>query len=128
MGSWPGLIILGLNLCLLVAAWLLICRSFRREQCREVRAFYCSVLLACGIYFASLPAVCVLAAREEPWWRRKVVERAELGSRCAATGMLLFCLRPSYVDLLAALSLDGGPKEQDPWERAADEGEALTAA
>lgn len=125
--TWSGLLILGLNLCLLAAAWFLIWGAYQKERSEAVRSFYRSVFLASGVYFASLPAICLLAAQEDPWKRRKVIEGVELAARCSATALLFFCLRPSRIDLLIDLRLGDGLKDQEEGgETEQDEDKALT--
>jgi hypothetical protein len=96
--SWPGVVILALNLGLLGAAARLLWETYVREASKEVRAFYRLMALANMLYFAALPTICVLAHVWDPWVRRKFVERTELGARFAATAMLLFCLWPTLME------------------------------
>jgi len=130
--SWPGLLILTLNIFLLVLAWSSLWEAHSREPSEEVRSFYRGIGGACGIYFATLPLVCLLAERLHPWWRWKVVEGVEMGTRCAATALLLLCLRPSRLDIIVAARLDGGSvgggQRGTEATETTEEGEALTAA
>merc|ERR1712032_89103 len=103
--SWPGLLILGLNLSLLSASALMTWDTYLHETSPLVRSFYRLTSFAGGIYFASLPAMCLLAGILSPWVVRKYVERAEMGSRFAATTLLLLGLWPSRVDALVSARL-----------------------
>jgi hypothetical protein len=96
--SWPGLLILGLNLCLLCMAGRLLWETYQKEASKEVKAFYRLMALSNALYFATLPVICILASLWDPWVRRKYVERTELGARFAATAMLLFCLWPTLLE------------------------------
>jgi surface polysaccharide O-acyltransferase-like enzyme len=93
--SWPGRIILMLNIVLLVTAWNFLWKSYKRELEPQVRSFYAFTAVACGIYFASLPAVCLLAELLSPWVVRNRIERVEVSTRFVATAMLAVGLRPS---------------------------------
>merc|ERR1712085_71356 len=84
----------------------------KRESVFDVKWFYSVVSAACGIYFASLPVVCLLAELLNPWVRRKYVERYELVARFAATLLLAICLRPSQVNSLVAARLKNGEEPQ----------------
>lgn len=103
--SWPGYVILTLNLFLLAAAWHFMWVSYTRESEAQVRSFYKFSSVACGIYFVSLPAVCLLAELLDPWVRRKYVERVELSTRFVSTAMLVLCLRPTNVSRLVSIRL-----------------------
>jgi hypothetical protein len=103
--SWPGYIILTLNVFLLAAAWHFLWVSYTKETEPQVRRFYTLSSVACGIYFASLPVVCILAELFEPWVRRKYVERVEISTRFVATAMLVLCLRPTNVSRLVSVRL-----------------------
>jgi len=120
--SWPGTLILGLNLCLLGAAWVSTWDSYSKESAREVRAFYRLASVANGVYFASLPAVCLLASLLSPWVRSKYVERVELTARLAASALFLLCLWPSRLDALVGARPSKGPAPLD-FEESADEEE-----
>jgi len=100
--SWPGLLILTLNLGLLGASWLMTWDAYLSEPSPALRSYYCTVSLAAGVYFASLPIICVISGALSPWVVRKIVERTELCSRFIATVLLLLCLWPSRVDALVA--------------------------
>merc|ERR1719356_1667562 len=100
--SWPGLLILTLNLGLLGASWLMTWDAYLSETSPAIRSYYCTVSLAAGVYFASLPVICVISGALSPWVVRKMVERTELCSRFIATVLLLVCLWPSRVDALVA--------------------------
>merc|ERR1712217_670219 len=110
--SWPGYIILTLNIFLLVVAWYFLSRNYKREAESEVRSFYAFISVACSIYLASLPVICLLAELLQPWSRRKIVERVELSTRFVVTIMFAFCLRPSKVSSLvnARLKNRGAPE------------------
>merc|ERR1712194_571451 len=87
---------------LLGASWLMTWDAYLSESSPALRSYYCTVSLAAGVYFASLPVICVISGALSPWVVRKVVERTELCSRFIATVLLLVCLRPSRVDALVA--------------------------
>jgi len=103
--SWPGHIILTLNVFILVMAWYFMWDTYSREIEPAVRQFYALVSVACCIYFAALPVVCLLAELLSPWVRRKYVERVEVSTRFASTALLVFCLRPSHVSRLVSARL-----------------------
>jgi len=129
--SWPGGLILALQLGLLLLAWSWVWAAYRRETVPAVRVVHRAVLAVCGIYFATLPVVCLLADVVRPWWRRKIVEGVELGSRSVATGLLLMCLHPwSLQQLMTAQSKSCCQSlEEAELQRAeASEGEALAPA
>merc|ERR1712037_347585 len=123
--SWPGLLILALNFCLLAAAWLSTWDTYWKESSREVRAFYCLASAANGVYFASLPVMCLLASLLAPYVRSKYVERAELAARLAASALLLLCLWPSYLDAMVSARPSKGPEPLDFEESAEEEGQTL---
>jgi len=124
--SWPGILILGINVCLLGAAWLSTWDSYCKEPSGEVRTFYRLASVANGVYFASLPTVCLLASLLAPWVRSKYVERVELAARLAASALFLLCLWPSRLDALVSARPSKGPAPLD-FEESADEeeGQAL---
>jgi len=101
--SWPGLVILALNMGLLFMSWFWLWQAHSREASPDVRAIQRSVAVACGLYFGSLPIICLLSQMLSPWWRREVVEGVELLARCLATSLLLVTLRPSRLDATLAL-------------------------
>jgi hypothetical protein len=103
--SWPGYAILSLNIFLLAASWRFMWESYASETEPQVRSFYTWSSVACGIYFASLPLVCLLAELLEPWVRRKYVERVEISTRFVASAMLVVCLRPTNVSRLVSVRL-----------------------
>jgi len=103
--SWPGLLILALNLSLLGASWLTTWDTYLSETSPVLRSYYRMVSLAAGVYFASLPVISVVAGTLAPWVVRKVVERTEMGSRFVAMVLLMACLWPSRVDALVAARL-----------------------
>jgi surface polysaccharide O-acyltransferase-like enzyme len=103
--SWPGRIILMLNIVLLVTAWTFLWKSYKREVEPQVRSFYAFTAVACGIYFASLPAVCLLAELLSPWVVRNRIERVEVSTRFVATAMLAVGLRPSNMHRLVSARL-----------------------
>lgn len=96
--SWPGIFIMVLNLSLFLVSWFMMWDTYHKESAEEVRAFYRLIFSACGIFFVSLPVMCLLAQMLDPWVRRKYIERIEIGSRFIATLLLLVCLRPSQLD------------------------------
>lgn len=106
--SWPGMIILGLNVALFVEAWRSMRETYRNETSDEVRVFYCVVTTASMLYFLTLPIMCCLAAVLQPWVRAKYVGRAEVASRFLATLLLSCCLRPSRLDAMVNARLEEG--------------------
>lgn len=120
--SWPGVLILALNVCLLGAALQSTWDSYRKESSTKVRAFYQLASVANGVYFASLPTVCLLASLLSPWVRSKYVERVELTARLAASVLFLLCLWPSRLDGLVGARPSKGPAPLD-FEESADEEE-----
>jgi len=100
--SWPGHLILALNLWLLGGALLLTYRIHGKETSAEVRSFYRMTSAASLFFFSSLPLVCLLASCFEPWVRRTYVERAELAARLLTTALFLFCLWPSRLDAMVS--------------------------
>merc|ERR1712032_499401 len=119
--SWPGLLILALNFGLLAAAWLSTWDTYWKESSGEVRAFYRLASAANGVYFASLPVMCLLASLLAPYVRSKYVERAELSARLAASALLLLCLWPSYLDAMVSARPSKGPEPLDFEESASEE-------
>eukprot|EP00928_Gymnodinium_smaydae_P018540 TRINITY_DN17058_c0_g2_i1.p1 TRINITY_DN17058_c0_g2~~TRINITY_DN17058_c0_g2_i1.p1 ORF type:complete len:494 (-),score=103.23 TRINITY_DN17058_c0_g2_i1:68-1462(-) len=103
--SWPGRLSLALNLCLLTAAWRFTWLTYSRETQPEVKRFYVLASAACGVYFAALPVICLLAELLDPWVRRKYVERVEVSARFVASATLFACLLPSRVASLVAARL-----------------------
>jgi len=103
--SWPGHIILSLNIFVLAMAWYFMLDTYSKEREPAVRGFYTVVSVACGIYFAALPIVCILAELLAPWVQRKYVERVEVSARFASTALLILCLRPSHVSTLVSARL-----------------------
>merc|ERR1712032_1476878 len=93
--SWPGMVILLLNVVLFAEAWRSMRETYRHETSEEVRIFYVVISASSLLYFLALPVICVLAAAFDPWVRAKYVNRAEVGSRFVTTLLLGFCLRPS---------------------------------
>jgi len=116
--SWTGILILALNLLLLASAWLFTWQTYSKEAALPVRNFYRLVSAACGIHFACLPLMCLLAGSLHPWVRRKYVERSEIGARFAATVLVWLCLWPSRLDALLAARLKN---RQQPKLLAGDE-------
>jgi len=106
--SWPGLVILGLNLGLLIVSWFWLWQAHNKETSADVREIQRSVAAACGVYFASLPTICLLAQLVSPWCRRGIVEGVELLARFIATSLLLVVLRPSRLDATLALRINEG--------------------
>jgi len=106
--SWPGLVILGLNVLLFAEAWRSMRETYRHETSEEVRIFYVVVSAASLLYFLSLPLICLLAAVFDPWVRAKYVGRTEVASRFVATLLLAFCLRPSRLDAMVNARLEEG--------------------
>jgi hypothetical protein len=96
--SWPGLLILLLNLCLFCMALRLLRETYEKEASGEVRSFYRLMAMVNTFYFATLPAICILAFLLDPWVRCKFVDRAELGTRFAAIAMLLYFLWPTLLE------------------------------
>jgi hypothetical protein len=96
--SWPGLLILLLNLCLFGMALRLLRETYKKEASGEFRSFYRLMAMVNTFYFATLPAICTLAFLLDPWVRRKFVDRAELGTRLAAIVMLLYFLWPTLLE------------------------------
>jgi len=106
--SWPGLAILALNMGLLFTSWFWLWQAHNSETSPDVREIQRYVAIACGIYFASLPIICLLAQLLSPWVRRGIVEGVELLARCLATSVLLVTLRPSRLDATVALRINEG--------------------
>jgi len=106
--SWPGMVILLLNMVLFAEAWRSMRETYRHETSDEVRIFYVVISSASFLYFLTLPVMCILAAAFDPWVRSKYVARAEVASRFIATLMLVFCLRPSRLDAMVNARLEEG--------------------
>lgn len=106
--SWPGMVILLLNVVLFAEAWRSMRDTYRHETSEEVRIFYVVISCSSLLYFLALPVICVLAAAFDPWVRAKYVSRAELASRFIATLLLSFCLRPSRLDAMVNARLEEG--------------------
>merc|ERR1712137_828409 len=105
--SWPGIASLIINLSLLAAAWLFTLKSVSRETSQVVRMFYLRVSASAGIYFATLPVVCLLACLWVPWVRQKYTERVELCARLVSTALLLLQLWPSNLDTIVSFRMKG---------------------
>jgi len=105
--SWPGIASLMINSSLLAAAWLFTLKSVSRETSQVVRMFYLRVSASAGIYFATLPVVCLLGSLCVPWVRQKYTERAELCARLVSTALLLLQLWPSHVDTIVSFRMKG---------------------
>lgn len=110
--DWPAFLILVINSCLLIAAWVMGCQTCRKERLRDVRLLYVFASAGCGIYFAAMPVIFIAASELEPWVVRKYIERAELAARFAATLVLLICLWPSKLDALISSRLKHGPEPE----------------
>jgi len=108
--SWPGTVILGLHLVVLLEVWRSMHRTCEQEKSSEVRAFYRVVAVASLLYFLTLPAICAWATLLRPWVRAKYVGRGEVAARFLATLMLLLCLQPARLDAVAG----GKPSERVP--------------
>lgn len=106
--SWPGLVILFLNVVLFTEAWRSMRETYRHETSQEVRVFYVVISSASLLYFLTLPVMCILAASFNPWSRAKWVARVEVFSRLVATLLLCFCLRPSRLDAMVHARLEDG--------------------
>eukprot|EP00930_Biecheleria_cincta_P089241 TRINITY_DN78526_c0_g1_i1.p1 TRINITY_DN78526_c0_g1~~TRINITY_DN78526_c0_g1_i1.p1 ORF type:complete len:514 (+),score=95.59 TRINITY_DN78526_c0_g1_i1:36-1544(+) len=105
--SWPGTVILVLNLVLFVEAWRSMRDTYRLETSQEVRIFYVYVSGASLLYFMSLPVVCVLASSLDPWVRARYVDRVEVLCRFLSTCMLGYVLRPSRLDAMVNARMEG---------------------
>jgi len=113
--SWPGCIILLLNICLLVVSASLMRDTYRKERVAEVRTFYKTLSFAIGLYYVSLPAVCLVATLLSPWVRLKYVQLLEISTRFLVTVLLLRWLRPSHLDGLINNRLEeAGRDDCDP--------------
>jgi len=124
--DWTGYLICGLNLGLLSLAWFLTYRTYKAEAAEDVKGFYCVVSVACGIYFAALPVIAVVATLLSPWVVRKYIERVELTARFIATVLLVRVLRPSRLDVLVARRMKNPvANEQEVMLR--DQGSAVAA-
>jgi len=106
--SYPGLVILFLNVVLFTEAWRSMRETYRHESSEEVRVFYVIISAASLLYFLTLPVMCMLAAAFNPWVRAKYVDRAEVASRFVSTALLAFCLRPSRLDAMVNARLEDG--------------------
>merc|ERR1712232_137895 len=106
--SWPGMLILVLNLLLFGEAWRSMYETYHHETSKEVRIFYIVISSSSLLYFMSLPVMCILALSFDPWVRLKYVNRAEVASRAAATLLFAFCLRPTRLDAMVNARLEEG--------------------
>jgi len=106
--SWPGMVILVLNVILFAEAWRSMRETYRHETSEEVRIFYVLISAASMLYFLTLPVNCILAAAFDPWVRAKYVSRAEVASRFITTLLLAFCLRPTRLDAMVNARLEEG--------------------
>lgn len=106
--SWPGMVILLLNVVLFAEAWRSMRETYRHETSEEVRIFYVVISCSSLLYFLALPVICVLAAAFDPWVRAKYVNRAEVASRFVTTLLLAFCLRPTRLDAMVNARLEEG--------------------
>jgi len=120
--SWPGMIILLLNLILFAEAWRSMRETYQHETSEEVRVFYIMISSASFLYFLTLPLMCILAAFVRPWVRAKYVSRTEVASRFIATVILSLCLKPSRLDAMVNARLEDGletvgePQDDSPAE------------
>lgn len=105
--SWPGVINLYVNLGLLALAWLFTLKNASQEVSHDVRMFYFRVSASAGVYFASLPVVCLLASFLVPWVRQKYTERVELCARLISTALLLLQLWPTHLDMMVGARMKG---------------------
>ncbi|CAE8610916.1 unnamed protein product [Polarella glacialis] len=106
--SWPGTIILLLNVVLFMEAWRSMRETYRLETSYEVRIFYVSISAASLLYFLTLPITCALASKFNPWVREKYVDRTEVISRFVATAVLGLLLRPSRLDAMVNARMEEG--------------------
>jgi len=117
--SWPGFLILTLNSCLFAEVCLATWRLYKQpETSVAVKRFYVATFIAAVLYFAALPATCILAHMENPWERKKLVMRTEVTTRLLTTIMLCFCLRPSKLDRMINARLETPENRQHAVEMA----------
>lgn len=120
--SWPGMIILLLNVILFAEAWRSMRETYQHETSEEVRVFYIMISSATFLYFLTLPLMCILATFVRPWVRAKYVSRTEVASRFIATVILSLCLKPSRLDAMVNARLEDGletvgePQDDSPAE------------
>lgn len=108
--SWPGIVILFLNVILFGEAWRSMRETYRHETSDEVRIFYGVISLAALVYFLTLPVMCAFSSTFDPWHRAMYIGQAEVASRFIATVLLAFCLRPSRLDAMVNARLEDGLK------------------
>lgn len=106
--TWPGLVILLLNVLFFCEAWRSMRNTYCHETSEEVRIFYVMIALASVFYFLTLPLVGILAVTLEPWVRAKYVARAEVMARFSTTLILSICLRPTRLDAMVNARLEEG--------------------
>eukprot|EP00927_Polykrikos_kofoidii_P040492 TRINITY_DN34603_c0_g1_i1.p1 TRINITY_DN34603_c0_g1~~TRINITY_DN34603_c0_g1_i1.p1 ORF type:complete len:499 (-),score=69.61 TRINITY_DN34603_c0_g1_i1:23-1519(-) len=106
--TWPGFVLLVLNVFLFLGAWCAMRDTYRHETSEEVRIFYLMVAFASVFYFLTLPFVSILAGVSEPWVRAIYVERVELLTRFCTTLIMSICLRPTRLDAMVNARLEVG--------------------
>lgn len=106
--SGPGILILLLNVVLFIEASRSMWHTYSNEASQEVREFYRTIAGAIGVYYLTLPLICLLAGAFSPWVRRKYVMRAEILARFLAMALLTYCLRPSRLDIIINSRLEDG--------------------
>jgi len=113
--SWPGTIVLLLNIGLFVDVCTSTLWLYRQpETSAAILRFYGLTSAVALLFFATLPVTCALAHIFAPWHRKKFIARTEIGMRFVATALLACCLRPSRLDAAvgARLQIAGEARER----------------